>query len=108
MSRHPDDREAERALAALPNLGPASARMLVAAGFRSREDLEEAGAPFAFRAVQHRHDGQAPVNLLYALHGALSGRHWLDLSEDERSQLREEAGVQRTGRSTMRGANAGR
>lgn len=93
MSRRLDDREAEREVAALPNLGPASARMLVAAGFRNRGDLEEAGAPFAFRAVQRRHDGRASVNLLYALHGALSGRHWLDLSEAERSQLRTEAGL---------------
>ena len=51
------DRDAERALAALPNLGPASARMLVAAGFRSRADLERAGAAFVFRAVQYRYDG---------------------------------------------------
>ena len=83
-----DDPSAERELAALPNLGPASARMLVASGFRSRTDLERVGAAFAFRAVQHRHGGRASANLLYALHGALAGRHWLDLSEAERAQLR--------------------
>jgi DNA transformation protein and related proteins len=77
-------------LAALRNLGPASARLLRAAGIATPDELRDLGAVLAYRLVAHRHGG-ASVNLLYALHGALEDRHWASLTTDERDALRAAA-----------------
>lgn len=79
-------------LAALRNLGPASASMLREAGITSPEALRDLGAVLAFKLVEHRHGG-ASINLLYALHGALLDRHWAELSLEERAALRRDAGL---------------
>jgi len=80
------------ALAALRNLGPASAELLVEAGITTPHELRQLGAVMAFKLVEHRH-GSASTNLLYALHGALTDQHWASFSPDERARLREEAGL---------------
>lgn len=70
----------------LLNLGPASERMLRAAGIRSGAELRKLGPVSAYVAVEAA--GQKPsLNLLYALAGALSGTHWAKLSADERAAL---------------------
>lgn len=76
----------EPPLCALPNLGPASERMLHAAGIRTPAALRALGAVPAFVAV--RQAGQQPsLNLLWALEGALSGRDWKSVAQQDRTAL---------------------
>ncbi len=73
-------------LRALPNLGPASERMLHAAGIHTTAALRALGSVPAFVAV--RQAGQQPsLNLLWALEGALSGRDWKSVAQQERTPL---------------------
>ena len=73
-------------LRALPNLGPASERMLHAAGIHTTAALRALGSVPAFVAV--RQAGQQPsLNLLWALEGALSGRDWKSVAQQERTAL---------------------
>ncbi|HEY8607503.1 MAG TPA: TfoX/Sxy family DNA transformation protein [Noviherbaspirillum sp.] len=73
-------------LAALPNLGPASARMLAAAGIRDAAALADCGAVDAWIAVR-RSGLPASLNLLWALEGALSGRDWRLVAREDRLRL---------------------
>lgn len=73
----------------LPNLGPASARMLRTIGVVTRGDLERVGPVLAYRALKDIHAGVSLV-LLYALHGALTGERWDRLSEATRERLKRE------------------
>lgn len=74
------------ALARLRNLGPASARMLAAAGIFSVRSLRDMGAINAFRRVR-RADPRASFNLLWALEGALTDRPWQTVARTERLRL---------------------
>jgi len=59
----------------LPNLGPKSQTMREHAGIYSIEQLRNLGAVRAY--VQVKHSGaNCSLNLLWAMEGALSGRHW--------------------------------
>ncbi len=78
--------EPEPPLRALPNLGPASERMLGAAGIHAPSQLRALGAVRAFQAV--RQAGRRPsLNLLWALEGALTGRDWKAVAQRERTAL---------------------
>ncbi len=71
------------------NLGPKSSAMLSQAGIHSLRDLQASGAVAAFLAV--RDCGQQPsLNLLWALHGALTHQKWNKLSASEKQQLRKQ------------------
>jgi hypothetical protein len=68
------------------NIGPQSAEWLRCAGIASLEDLKRRGAPAAFLAVKQR--GYKPsMNLLWALAGALEGKHWMKLTAADKSAL---------------------
>ena len=82
--------EPDTPLADLRNLGPASADRLAAIGIATRADLEHVGPVLAYRAVKDRWP-DASLNLLYALHGALSDERWDALSPSVRARLRAEA-----------------
>ncbi len=72
----------------LQNLGPASIRMLQAAGIKTAGDLRRLGSVSAFLAV--RQARQKPtMNLLWALEGALQETHWAELTDDLRERLRK-------------------
>jgi DNA transformation protein len=76
-------------LTEFPNLGPASARMLAAAGIDTPEQLRELGPVLAFLAV--RQAGQKPsMNLLWAIAAGLKNRHWSELSQRERQHLQQQ------------------
>ncbi len=73
-------------IADLPNLGPRSSAMLAAAGIHRVAELAELGAVQAYLRVMTA--GEKPsYNLLYALHGALTGRHWNRLPPGEKLDL---------------------
>lgn len=77
---------AGHALAALRNLGPASAAMLVKAGIRTPAQLRQLGAVRAFDRVR-RIDPKASLNLLWAIEGALSDRPWQLVAEVDQASL---------------------
>ncbi|MBA2460129.1 MAG: TfoX/Sxy family DNA transformation protein [Gemmatimonadales bacterium] len=83
----------EAELAALPNLGPASARWLIGAGIPNVADLRRVGAVAAFGRVAVREGRAATANLLYALHAALQGKHWTEVTAAEKARLRRSAGI---------------
>ncbi len=80
--RMTDDSE----LRSLPGLGPKSASWLSEIGIHSRSDLERAGAMTVFLRLQ-RHDIKPGLNMLYALVGAIEGRHWTEIARQEKSRL---------------------
>ena len=71
---------------ALPNLGRVSERMLARAGIVSAGALRRIGPVEAFLRVEEA-GGRPSLNLLYALEGALGGRHWTHISRTERSRF---------------------
>ena len=70
----------------MPNFGPKSRQMLEQAGIHTVEQLQESGAVRAY--VQVKQSGvQASLNLLWAMEGALSNRHWRDVAKHDRLRL---------------------
>ncbi|MEM7356193.1 MAG: TfoX/Sxy family protein [Acidobacteriota bacterium] len=74
---------------ALRNIGPTSARWLLAIGVESLHDLETIGSAEAFRRVRAA-GFSANLNLLYALQGALIDAHWSELPAELKAKLRAE------------------
>ncbi len=70
----------------LPNLGPKSQQMLAKAGIHSVEQLRQLGAVRAFVHTK-RSTPNTSLNLLWALEGALSGRHWQAVVKQDRLSL---------------------
>ena len=71
----------------LRNLGPASERMLRAAGIRTPSELDELGAVEAYRRVIAA--GAHPsLNLLWAIEGALLDLDWRELPSERKAELR--------------------
>jgi DNA transformation protein and related proteins len=81
--------EEQARLRDLPNIGPASERMLAAAGIETPAELDRLGAVEAYRRVL---DAGCPptLNLLYALEATLLGLDWRDLPVDRKEQLRRD------------------
>ncbi len=80
----------------LKNIGPVSAGWLLEIGCRTRADLEAMGAVMAYKILKHHPPGDVTLNLLYALHGALTDTHWTGLSPDVKARL-EAAGPMTVG-----------
>jgi DNA transformation protein and related proteins len=74
----------------LLNLGPVSTAWLVEIGVRTAGDLNRLGAVVAYRMVKARHP-EASLNLLYALHGAVTGTRWNTLSATTKAKLKRDA-----------------
>ena len=77
-------------LAALQNIGKVTERWLHDIGIRDEEDLRRMGAVHAYRLIRAR-EASATLNLLYALHGALTGTPWNDLAAPIKEMLRRQA-----------------
>jgi DNA transformation protein len=73
-------------IADLPNFGPKSQQMLARAGIHTVAQLHELGAVRAYVQVK-RNGGNASLNLLWALEGALTGQHWQVVAKNERLRL---------------------
>ena len=70
----------------LLNLGPKSDAMLASIGIRTHADLRACGAVNAF--IQLKQSKQpASLNLLWAMEGALSNRHWRVVAKEDRLRL---------------------
>ena len=74
----------------LRNLGPTSVRWLRAIGVNTEAELRSLGAVEAFGQISALLPG-ASLNLLYALHGALTDTHWVRLSAEDKAQLKQQA-----------------
>ena len=68
------------------NFGPASVRVLQAAGIQSVDDLRALGAVAVYLAVK-RVEQNASLNLLWAMEGALSSRDWRVVAREDRTRL---------------------
>ncbi len=86
QSRQIPPHAAKMNIADLPNLGPKSQQMLAQAGIHTIEQLRELGAVRAYVQVKRVWNG-ASLNLLWAMEGALSGRHWQDVAKHDRLRL---------------------
>ena len=82
----PDD---ETSIEDLQNLGSASAHWLHEIGIATRSDLERIGAVSAYKIVKSKPQ-RVSLNLLYAMHGALTGQRWDQLSAAEKERLQAE------------------
>ena len=72
----------------LPGLGPASEQALVDVGIDSVAKLQELGAINAYLTLWEANPDQRPsLNFLYALVGALEGRSWLNVAQEDRYRL---------------------
>ena len=69
----------------LPNLGPKSQQILAQSGIHTIEQLRALGAVRAY--VQVKRSGNASLNLLWAMEGALTGQHWQDVAKHDRLSL---------------------
>lgn len=73
-------------LSSFRNLGPKSVEWLAAIGIHTMEELAALGAIDAFIALKQPNKSVS-LNMLWALEGALSGRHWRDVARDDRLRL---------------------
>ncbi|MDQ7261195.1 TfoX/Sxy family protein [Paracoccus sp. PS-1] len=74
-------------LTTIPNIGPATARALVAAGIPDAAALRRCGAHEAYRALLAA--GERPHFIgYYVLHMGLQGRPWNDCRDEEKAALR--------------------
>lgn len=74
----------------LLNIGPKSTKWLNAIGVNTLADLEAIAAVPAYNLIKAQ-GYNANLNLLYALHAALTGLRWNELSAETKRQLQEEA-----------------
>lgn len=68
------------------NLGPKSQMMLEQAGIHTLGQLQELGAVRVYALVK-RHNSNTSLNLLWALHGAITERHWQQVAKQDRLPL---------------------
>lgn len=76
-------------LTSIQSIGPATAKLLIAAGISDAADLRERGAHEAYRALLVA--GNRPHFIwYYVLHMALQGRPWNDCRGEEKAALRRQ------------------
>lgn len=74
-------------LTTIPNIGPAIARSLIAAGITDAETFRRLGADAAYRALLA--NGERPHFIgYYVLHMSIQGRPWNDCRGTEKEALR--------------------
>ena len=74
-------------LSQLPGLGDKSEQMLNQVGIHTEAELRAVGAIPAFLRLRDHPDIKPSLNFLYALVGALEGRHWSEVGQTERQRL---------------------
>ncbi|RXJ74085.1 DNA transformation protein [Veronia nyctiphanis] len=71
----------------LPNLRLATERMLRKAGIESVEELQNRGSLEAFLALRKSHSESLSLDVLWALEGALEGKHWSVITPQRKEEL---------------------
>jgi catechol 2,3-dioxygenase-like lactoylglutathione lyase family enzyme len=85
-----------QSVAHLKNIGTTLAEKLKRIGVQTKDELARLGAANVYRTLQHA-SPEKPLPVcyyLYSLHAALTGKAWQDLTTDEKSTLRRDAGLQ--------------
>lgn len=82
--------EALKQMQKLRNIGPACAEQLVGAGIDTPEKLKKLGAKEAFLQIFTKYAYKNCVNAcyLYALHGAIEGLDWREISEEKKIEFK--------------------
>jgi DNA transformation protein len=75
----------------LPGIGPATLAWLKEIDISSVGDLRSIGSVEAYRRLKFMLPRRVSLNALYALEAALRGCHWLDLPQDVKSALQQQA-----------------
>jgi len=75
----------------LPGIGPVTQSRLEDAGILTVGDLRSMGSVEAYRRLKFMMPRQVSLNALYALEAALRGCHWLDLPQDVKASLQQQA-----------------
>ena len=86
---HPS-KEKRSELSGLKNIGKVTERWLNGIGVYDEQGLRRMGAVKAYLGIRQIEAGSS-LNLLYALHGALTGTHWNDLPPAIKELLRRQA-----------------
>ncbi|CAM8644497.1 TfoX, C-terminal [Comamonadaceae bacterium] len=83
-----------RNLTDLKNIGKTIARRLNEVGIFSEDDLKLVGAVGAHRLIKERHPNEtlAVCYYLYSFEGALTDKHWNELGEKRKQQLKAQVG----------------
>lgn len=83
-----------RNLTDLKNIGKKIAGRLNEVGVLSEDDLRRVGSVSAHRMIKERYpDETLPVcYYLYSFEGALTDKHWDEIGEDRKEQLRAQVG----------------
>lgn len=86
---------ADKPISELKNIGKTVAYRLKEIGIATENDLKKFGSAKAYRKLSAKNPGQRlPVcYYLYSLEGAIQGKHWDDFSEQERTTMRQRAGL---------------
>jgi DNA transformation protein len=88
--------QADLPVTALPDLGEVAAGWLQQAGIRTLGGLAALGAAEAYLRLEAL-DVVPHLNLLYALEGAISGTHWLEVKRHSQVALLQALETARTG-----------
>ncbi len=71
----------------LPNLRLGTERMLKKAGISTIDQLRSSGSLDAYKAIIDTHTTSVSVELLWALEGAICGKHWSVIPQSRREEL---------------------
>ncbi|HYD65196.1 TfoX/Sxy family protein [Azospirillum sp.] len=82
---------APRPIHLMPGIGPKSAQWLAEAGIETEEELRTLGAVAAYRRLKHRDPKRVTRNMLWSLHGALTGVPWNRIDDGTKRRLLAEA-----------------
>jgi len=74
-------------LSKLKGLGPKSEKCLNEIGINTRDDLAATGPVQAFLRLREECSVKPSLNFLYAMVGALEGKHWADIAKSEKDRL---------------------
>ena len=83
-----------RSLTDLKNIGKTIAGRLYEVGIFSEADLKLVGAVGAHRLIKEKHPNEtlAVCYYLYSFEGALTDKHWNELGEERKQQLKAQVG----------------
>lgn len=73
----------------LKNIGEVSAKMLVQIDIHTKADIEKLG-PATIYHILRAQGFNVNIMMVYALHGAIKNKHYLDITEKEKSILKSE------------------